>query len=106
MPYTINPAVTPVTITTSSLPNGTVGTAYSATLSASGGTTPYTWSISAGSLPAGLTLNASTGAITGTPTTAGTFSFTAKVTDSSSPSQSAGSEAGRFFECQKEKEIP
>ena len=58
-----------------------VGTPYSVTLSAAGGTTPYTWSISAGSLPAGLTLNTSTGVVSGTPTAAGTSSFTAKVTD-------------------------
>ncbi|HET9180110.1 MAG TPA: Ig domain-containing protein, partial [Terriglobia bacterium] len=71
-------------ITTGALPGGTVNTAYSATLTATGGTGSYTWSISAGSLPAGLTLNTSTGAITGTPTTAGTSNFTAKVTDSNS----------------------
>jgi hypothetical protein len=64
------------------LANGTVGTAYSATLAASGGTTPYTWSITAGSLPAGLTLQASTGVINGTPTTAGTYNFTVQVSDS------------------------
>jgi len=70
-----------LTITTSSLPNGTVGTAYSQTLAATGGTTPYTWAISSGSLPAGLSLAASTGAITGTPTASGTSNFTARVTD-------------------------
>src|SRR6266581_3078790 len=71
-------------ITTSSLPSGQVQTAYSAALAASGGTTPYSWSISPGSLPAGLALNLSTGAISGTPTQSGTFSFTAQVTDSGS----------------------
>jgi len=70
-----------LTITTSSLPVDTVGIAYSQTLAATGGTTPYTWSLQSGSLPAGLSLVASTGAITGTPTTAGTSNFTAKVTD-------------------------
>ena len=70
-----------VTFTFPPPPSGVVGTAYSDTLTAAGGTTPYTWSISAGSLPAGLTLNASTGVVSGTPTTAGTASFTAKVTD-------------------------
>ena len=59
-----------------------VGVAYSSALTATGGVAPYTFSISSGSLPPGLTLNASTGAITGTPTTAGTYSYTAKVTDS------------------------
>ncbi|MBU0656374.1 MAG: cellulase family glycosylhydrolase [Gammaproteobacteria bacterium] len=67
-------------ITTTSLTKGTVGTAYSAQVSASGGTSPYTWSLAAGSLPAGLTLG-SDGKMTGTPTTAGTFSFTLAVTD-------------------------
>ena len=70
-----------LTITTASLPGGTVGTAYDATLAASGGAPPYTWSISAGSLPAGLTLS-SGGAISGTPTAAGTSNFTVQVTDS------------------------
>ncbi|HET9177359.1 MAG TPA: putative Ig domain-containing protein [Terriglobia bacterium] len=76
---TVNPPA--LAISTTSLPNGTQNTAYSATLAASGGTTPYTWSISAGSLPAGLTLNSSTGAITGTPTGSGVSNFTVKVTD-------------------------
>ena len=73
-----------VTFTFPAPPSGTVGTPYSVTLTAAGGTTPYTWSISAGSLPAGLTLNTSTGVVSGTPTTAGTSSFTAKVTDAQS----------------------
>src|ERR1019366_4349861 len=61
---------------------GQVGVAYSSSLVATGGAPPYTFSIITGSLPAGLTLNSSTGAITGTPTTAGTFNFTAQVVDS------------------------
>lgn len=77
----VGSAATSPAISTSSLSGGTVGTAYSATLRASGGTTPYTWSISTGSLPAGLALNASSGAISGTPTTAGTSTFTAQVKD-------------------------
>jgi WD40 repeat protein len=72
-----------LTITTSSpLAGGTVGTAYSATLAASGGTPSYTWSITAGSLPAGLTLQAITGVIEGVPTTVGTYNFTVQVSDS------------------------
>jgi hypothetical protein len=74
---TINAALS---ITTASLPSGTVGVAYSQTLAGTGGTTPYTWSISAGTLPAGLTLSAA-GVLSGTPTAAGTSSFTIKVTD-------------------------
>lgn len=68
-------------ISTSALPNGTVGTAYSTTLQASGGTTPYSWKLSSGSLPAGLSLNASSAAISGTPSTSGTSSFTVMATD-------------------------
>ena len=72
-----------VTITTSSLPNGTVGVAYSQALAASGGTAPYSnWTVSSGSLPAGLSLNSSTGSISGTPTTAGSPSFSVTVKDS------------------------
>ncbi len=84
-------SVTPsaVTITTATLPNGSVGVGYSATLVESGGTAPYTWSVATGSLPAGLTLAASTGVISGTPTTAGSSSFTVKVVDSASPANSA-----------------
>ena len=74
-------AAQPPPVTTTSLPGGTTGTAYSTTLQASGGTTPYSWSVSAGTLPAGLSLVASTGVISGTPTAAGTASFTVQVTD-------------------------
>jgi len=72
-----------IIITNADLPNGTVGTAYAATLAATGGTAPYTWSIVSGALPAGLTLNGSTGAISGTPTTVGWSNlFTVQVADS------------------------
>lgn len=69
---------------TLSCPSGTggVGTPYSSALTATGGAPPYTFSISSGVLPTGLTLNTSTGAITGTPTKGGTFNFSAKVVDS------------------------
>jgi large repetitive protein len=79
----------PLSVTTATLSGGTVGTAYSATLAATGGTGPYTWSLASGALPAGLSLNATTGALTGTPTATGTASFTVQVTDSASPAATA-----------------
>jgi Putative Ig domain len=78
-------ARTPASITTRSLPIAQRGTAYGAMLAASGGTWPYTWKITKGPLPTGLSLNASTGEISGTPSAAGTSNFTAEVTDSSAP---------------------
>jgi hypothetical protein len=91
---TIIANVTPVTITTTSLPNGTVGQSYTAPeLTASGGTSPYNWSRNNGSpLPQGLRLSAS-GAITGTPTTAGTTSTTFKVQDSTIPNQQSATKS-------------
>jgi len=79
--------VQPFAITTTSLPSGVVNLAYTAALAASGGLSPYTWSVVNGSIPAGLTLNNSTGAITGTPITIGTSSFTVQANDSSNPAQ-------------------
>ena len=76
-----------LTVSTSSLPGATKGTTYSTSLQAGGGTTPYAWSVTAGSLPAGLTLTSATGVISGTPTATGTSSFTATVTDAGSPAQ-------------------
>jgi uncharacterized repeat protein (TIGR03803 family) len=76
----VNPAPTPPTITTTNpLANGAVGTAYNLTLAASGGTTPYAWSLASGSLPPGLGLS-SAGVISGTPFTTGTASFSVRVT--------------------------
>jgi hypothetical protein len=66
-----------------------MGTAYSATLTASGGVQPYTWSITTGSLPLGLTLNASTASITGTPTATATSTFTVQVRDAATPAGTA-----------------
>jgi hypothetical protein len=77
-PLTINPA--PV-ITTNSLPPGTVGASYAQPVVVSGGTSPFISTVTAGALPTGLALNSATGQISGTPTTAGSFNFTIKVTD-------------------------
>jgi len=68
-----------LTITTGSLPGGTIATPYNQTLTSNSGL-PVTWDLSAGTLPAGLTLNPATGAITGTPSGAGTSNFTARAT--------------------------
>ena len=66
------------TITTTTLPNGETTKDYSVTLTATGNT-PITWRILTGNLPTGLTLNASTGVISGTPTTKGSFTFTIEI---------------------------
>ncbi|WP_171901513.1 Ig domain-containing protein, partial [Stappia indica] len=82
--YSIQVDAAPVVITLApaagSLANGEVGTAYSQTFTASGGAAPYTYAVTAGALPDGLTL-ASNGALTGTPTTAETANFTVTATD-------------------------
>jgi YVTN family beta-propeller protein len=81
------PVLPTLDVTPATLKAATVGTSYAATLTASGGKSPYKWSISSGSLPAGLVLS-SAGVISGKPTKAGTSSFTVKVSDSSSPALS------------------
>ena len=73
----------PLAVATTSVPNGTVGQAYSTQLSATGGTSPYTWTVNSGSLPAGLSLSQA-GMISGTPTTAASPTFTAMVSDANS----------------------
>lgn len=80
-------------LTSSTLPGGTAGTAYSYNLSAAGGTPPYTWSVvrdlpMQGTLPTGFILNAGTGLISGTPTVQGSSTFTIQVTDSASATAS------------------
>ena len=82
---TVNP--TPA-ITTTSLPQGSVSEAYSQTVLTTGGTQPFEWSISAGALPPGLSLDPSTGAISGTPAGSGTYHFTVRLADAYSVSVS------------------
>ncbi len=83
--------VKPLAVDTSSLPGGTVGGSYQQPLAAIGGTPPYKWSISpgTGALPAGLRLNAATGMISGTPTSAGAANFTIQVADAAAPGQTS-----------------
>ncbi len=86
---TIAPVVAPALgVTTSSLSGATTGTNYSATLKATGGTTPYAWSLVSGTLPSGLSLQ-SGGLLSGITNQTGQFSITVQVTDSSSPRQTA-----------------
>ncbi|QXE90901.1 protease pro-enzyme activation domain-containing protein [Geomonas subterranea] len=74
------PTAAPLAISAGTLANGTQGVAYSATLSASGGSAPYTWSLATGSLAGGMTLS-SGGVLSGTPTTTGVFGFTVQLSD-------------------------
>jgi lysophospholipase L1-like esterase len=80
-------------VATTALPRPTVGQEYDATLAAAGGMPDYTWAVTSGSLPAGLTLDGSTGEITGQPTTPGPSTFTVTVTDSSTPTAKTASAA-------------
>lgn len=72
-----------LTVTAATLPSAVVGSAYPATSvgTPAGGTAPYTWAVTAGALPPGMSLSAA-GVLSGTPTAAGNFAFTATVTDS------------------------
>jgi hypothetical protein len=79
----------PLSIATSSLPEGTVGDMYSANLAANGGTPPYNWSVSSGQLPPGLALDSAAGLIAGLPSATGQYSFSLQVQDSASSPRSA-----------------
>jgi hypothetical protein len=82
--YTLSVTGCPqITLAPATLPNDTIGVAYSQTVTASGGTPSYTYIVSAGALPSGLTLSAG-GAITGAASAAGTFNFTVQATDAGS----------------------
>ncbi len=70
-----------ITISPATLPDGALGTAYNQNLTQSGGNGTITWNISAGALPGGLTLNSTSGALSGTPTGTGTYNFTVRATD-------------------------
>lgn len=83
-PYSFNTICPTITLSPSSISNMTAGQAQSITITSSGGTAPYTYSVTSGSLPTGLSLNSSTGVISGTPTTAQSASFTITSTDANS----------------------
>jgi Putative Ig domain len=76
-------AGTTVAVTTTTLPDAALGVAYSQALQVTGGSAPYTWALLTGTLPTGLSLSAA-GVISGTPTVAGTYTFTVKATDAGS----------------------
>ena len=82
------PPVNPLSVTTTSLASGQTSTAYSATLSATGGVAPYSWTVKSGTLPAGLSLSTA-GVIAGTPTAAGAANVTVQVSDSETMPQTA-----------------
>ena len=71
----------PVFTSGSSLPPGEISMAYGSQIGVQGGATPYSWGITAGALPSGLSLDLSSGALSGTATTVGTANFTVQVTD-------------------------
>lgn len=81
--YSLVVAAPTISLAPATLPNATVASAYSQTVTASGGTAPYSFAVTAGALPPGLALG-STGALSGTPTASGSFNFTVTATDSSS----------------------
>jgi IPT/TIG domain/Putative Ig domain len=82
-------SASPLQITTSSVPGGAVGVSYSATLVASNGVPPYAWSVQSGQFPPGLSLQGSTGQISGTPSQTGAFSFSVQARDSAGQTASS-----------------
>jgi uncharacterized protein YhjY with autotransporter beta-barrel domain len=88
--YTVNIAPVPLTVNPSSLPNGTQSVAYSQTITTSGGTGPFSYAVLSGALPTGLSLNAGSGVISGTPSAAGNYNFTVQSTDSTPNTGSRG----------------
>ncbi|HEY3135432.1 MAG TPA: putative Ig domain-containing protein [Blastocatellia bacterium] len=78
---TVTTSMPSLTITSVSVPQAQVGSQFSYQLSATGGKPPYTWSVTGGALPGGLSLTAATGMLSGTPTAGGSFSFTVATTD-------------------------
>ena len=82
---TVHPTSDPLTVTTTSLPELTAGQDYGAQLTSTGGVAPVTWSVSSGSLPPGLSLDPASGVLSGIPTQAGTFDFTAQAADATAP---------------------
>lgn len=77
------PIASPVTITTTTLPEAKAGRPYSATVAATGGSAPYRWTVVGGQLPGGITLDSATGVLSGRPSVAGSYAFTLRVTDAS-----------------------
>jgi hypothetical protein len=88
---TVHPASDPLTVTATSLPEIPAGQDYAAQLTSTGGVAPVAWSVTSGSLPPGLSLDAATGVLSGTPTASGTFSFTAQVADATAPASQTAS---------------
>jgi hypothetical protein len=95
--YTVTVSAPTIVVSPSSLAGGTVGTPYSQSVAASGGSGTYSYAVSAGSLPLGLTLNSSTGALTGTPTAAGPFNFTITGTDTVTTGAGAPYSGGQAY---------
>ena len=82
-------ATTALSIVTSAMSKGQQGAAYAEAISAKGGTSPYKWSLTSGTLPAAVALNATTGVLTGTPSQSGAFTFTVNVFDTSTSPRKA-----------------